>query len=233
MELQRGESHLLETAVNEYGNDEQGIGVFSYEGFFLLPSPSISIIKEKLGSAKIIIFIRQQAHAINSLLNQCAKAHRVSFKKTEQFKKDALSYNPEFDYDAILSRWAAVFGDENVVPLLYDKRKDAVRQFCEEVDRSLLDEYIPTKKNLNPALSLSGYEKFLSEKSRVSDDSCLIELVNKLHSNSAAEMLDTRFVEAPSLFSEESRRLIMENYHLSNESVRKRWFPECPCLFNE
>ena len=104
----------LDAAVAAHPSQGEEIGVFSYEGIYVLPPRGIQIIREKLGTPQIILFIRRQDHAINSYLNQLAKAHRVSFDQVKEFERNAVNYNPEFDYHEIISRWTAAFGVEAV-----------------------------------------------------------------------------------------------------------------------
>lgn len=220
----------LDAAVAAHALRGDGIGVFSSEGLYELPPRSIRIIREKLGETQIVMFIRRQDLAMNSLLNQYAKAHRVSFNEVKNFERNIAEYNPHFDYWRILSRWTDVFGMDAITPIIADKGTDAVRLFCGAIGV----EFPGNSENLsnpNPALSRSAYDAFLSAKAAVADTSELPALVNRLHCDFASEMVDTFREEGPRLLDEEVGRRIMQNYATSNECVRRHWFPDRSRLF--
>jgi hypothetical protein len=208
----------------------QNIGVFSYEELHELPPPGIRIIREKLGQSQIVILIRRQDLAVNSLLNQYVKAHRVSFGQVMDFKLALVQYDRKFDYQATLSRWAHVFGAEAITPIVYDKHTDVVRQFCDATGIGFTHT-VETLPNPNPALSRRAYNAFLSAKADVSDTSELPKLVNHLRCALASELIDTRSEEGPLLLGDDERRRILSFYEASNERVRSEWFPSRSSLF--
>jgi hypothetical protein len=228
--LREEDGSELEAAVAAHDSHGDGIGVFSGEGLHALPPRSIRLIREKLGDTRIIMFIRRQDLAMNSLLNQYAKAHRVTFDVVKNFERSITKYNPYFDYWRILSLWADVFGKEAVTTITADKGKDAVRLFCDAIgiERAQTAENLP---NPNPALSRKGYDAFLSAKAAVVDASELPTLVDRLQCDLASEMLDTFHGEGPGLLDDEVSRRIMQNYVTSNEYVRSHWFPDRSRLF--
>lgn len=220
----------LDAALSANDPQDWDIGVFSYEAFHDLPPLSVRIIFEKLGAAQIVLFIRQQDHAMNSLLNQYAKAHRVSLNEIAEFQRSLTEYNPNFDYQAIISKWSDVFGKKAITPVIYDKRADAVRLFCGAIGVQIPATY-ETMANPNPALTRTAYDAFLSAKALVSEASELPALVNRLHRDFAGEMIDTLHEAGPLLFDARVRRQIMRNYESSNEWVRAQWFPSRSTLF--
>ena len=228
--LRNNHGHDLDAALS--ANDPQAwdIGVFSYELFHDLPPRSVRIIFEKLGAAQIVLFIRRQDDAMNSALNQYAKAHRVSFDEIAKFERSLTEYNPSFDYQAIISKWSDVFGKKAITPVVYDKRADTVRLFCDAIGVQIPATY-KTMANSNPALTRTAYDAFLSAKASVSDLSELPALVNRLHRDFADEMVDTFREAGPLLFEDRVRREIMRNYESSNEWVRAQWFPSRSALF--
>jgi hypothetical protein len=228
--LREGDGSELDAAVAAYPSHGDSIGVFSGEGLHRLPLRSIRLIREKLGKMQIIMFIRRQDTAMNSLLNQYAKAHRVTFDEVKKFERKITDYNPDFDYAKILSRWVDVFGIEAVTAIVADKGTDSVRLFCDAIGVKGAQ----TSKNLpnpNPALSRRAYEAFLSAKAAVPDPTKLPALVDRLRCDLASEMLDTFRVEGPRLLDGDLSSKIMENYATSNEYVRRHWFPDRSSLF--
>jgi hypothetical protein len=230
--LRDGDGSGLQAAVAAYASQSDSIGVFSGEDFHTLPPRSIRLIREKLGKTQIIMFIRRQDLAMNSLLNQYAKAHRVTFDAVKHFERNITDYNPHFDYWRILSLWVDVFGMEAVTTIIADKGTDAVRLFCNAIGI----ECAQTAENLpnpNPALSRKAYDAFLSAKAAVVDPSELPALVNRLHCDLASEMLDTFRGEGPRLLDDDLSSKIMQNYATSNEYVRRHWFPDRSRLFED
>ena len=213
-------------------NDPQDwdIGVFSCEGFHYLPPRGIRMIFEKLGAAQIVLFMRQQDEVMNSLLNQHAKAHRICFDETAEFERNLTNYDPNFDYQAIISKWADVFGKKAITPVIYNKRTDSVRVFCDAIGVQIPATYEPMA-NPNRALTRSAYDAFLSAKASVSELSKLPALVKRLRADFADQMIDTLREAGPLLFDERVRREILHNYESSNEWVRARWFPSRSTLF--
>ena len=220
----------IDAALSANNPRDWDIGVFSCESFHDLAPRSVRTIYEKLGDAQIVLFIRQQDEAMNSLLNQYAKAHRVSFDEIAQFERSLTEYNPNFDYQAIISKWADVFGKEAITPIVYDKRVDVVRLFCDAIGVKIPPTY-ETMANSNKALTRSAYDAFLSAKASVSDLSELPPLVDRLHREFRHEMIDTFREASPLLFDDQVHRAIMRNYKASNEWVRTQWFPTRSTLF--
>jgi hypothetical protein len=93
----------LDAAVAAHASGGDRTGVFSSEGLHELPLRSVRLICEKLDETQIIMFIRRQDLATNSLLNQYAKAHRVPFVAVSDFERNITNYNLHFDYWEILS----------------------------------------------------------------------------------------------------------------------------------
>ncbi len=134
---------------------------FSFEALHELSLNRIQLIAEKLGTAQIVLFIRNQVDAINSSLNQYAKAHRITYSTAIHVERHVAQYNRDFDYQAIIGKWVDVFGRNMMTPVIYDKRDDAVRQFCEAIGVNVPATYRPAL-NPNRALTRSAYDAFLS-----------------------------------------------------------------------
>ena len=220
----------LDAALSANDPQDWDVGVFSYERFHNLPPRSIRMIFEKLGAAQIVLFMRRQDDAMNSLLNQYAKAHRVCLDEIIEFERHLTDYDSNFDYQAIISNWSDVFGKKAITPVIYDKRTDSVRLFCDAIGVQIPATY-ESMANPNPALSRSAYDAFLSAKASVSELSKLPVLVKRLHADFADQMIDTFREAGPLLFDERVRREILHNYESSNEWVRARWFPSRSTLF--
>jgi hypothetical protein len=220
----------LDAALSATDPRDWDIGVFSCEGFHYLRPRSVRMMFEKLGVAQIVLFMRQQDEVMNSLLNQHAKAHRVCFDEIAEFERNLTNYDPNFDYQAIISKWSEVFGKKAITPVIYDKRTDSVRLFCDAIGVQIPATYEPMA-NPNPALTRSAYDAFLSAKASVFDLSKLPALVNRLRAEFADQMIDTFREASPLLFDDRVRCEILRNYESSNEWVRAQWFPSRSTLF--
>jgi hypothetical protein len=228
--LRDGTAPDLDAAVSQTVPQDWDIVVFSCEAFHELSPKSVRIIRDKLGDAQIVLFIRNQADALNSLLNQYAKAHRVTFDDVVDFARNLTEYNPRFDYQATIVKWAEVFGMQAITPIIYDKRIDAVQLFCDAIGVTIPATY-EIGSNPNRALTTSAYREFLSAKAAVSDSAELPALVERLHRDFRDEMIDTFRETGPLLFDAQARLRITGNYDASNEWVRARWFPSRTTLF--
>jgi hypothetical protein len=229
--LREGNGSDLQAAVSETNSKDWDIGVFSSEDFYRLPPRSVEIIQETLGDAQIILFLRSQPDLINSLLNQFAKAHRVSADECTIFERELRKYDPEFDYRAVISKWSDVFGCQAITPIIYKKGGgDSVRLFCDAIGVAVPTTY-QFVANSNPALSKSAYDAFLAAKSSV-PLADLPVIVDRLHRDFSDQMIDTFRDPGPMLFDERTRQEIVRNYATSNEWVRAQWFPSRPVLFD-
>jgi hypothetical protein len=227
--LLEGNASHLQAAVLEINVKDWDIGVFSSEDLYQLPPKSIRIIHEILGDAQIVLFIRSQPDLINSLLNQFAKAHRVSADEVAAFERRLGKYDPEFDYRAIISKWSNVFGLQAITPLIYEKGMDSVQLFCRAIGVSVPSTY-RRSINSNPALSKSAYDAFVAAKSWISGSE-LPKIVEQLHRDFSNQMIDTFQEPGPMLYDERTRQEIIRAYEPSNEWVRAQWFPFRSVLF--
>lgn len=227
--LLEGNASHLRAAVSETNPTDSDIGVFSSEDFYQLPSKSVQLTHEILGNAQIVLFIRSQPDLINSLLNQFAKAHRVSADEVATFERKLGKYDPEFDYRAVISKWSDMFGRDAITPLIYEKGVDSVRLFCHAIGVAVPSTYQRTI-NPNPALSKSAYEAFVVAKSRISVSE-LPKAVERLHRHFSNQMIDTFQEPGPMLYDERTRQEIIRAYEPSNEWVRAQWFPSRSVLF--
>ena len=227
--LSEGNGSDLKAAVSETSTKDWDIALFSSEDFYRLPSQSVRLMHEILGNAQIILFIRSQPDLINSLLNQFAKAHRVSADEVAAFERALGEYDPEFDYRAVISKWSDVFGRQAVTPLIYEKGVDSVRLLCDAMGVAVPTAYQRTL-NSNPALSKGAYDAFVAAKSSVSVSELPV-IVERLHRDFSNQTIDTFREPGPMLFDERTRQDIIRAYATSNEWVRAQWFPSRSVLF--
>ena len=96
-ELLAGNTSALAAAVSEATSQSARLTFLSYEGLCDLPTPGIRDLQQKVGSAKIVLFLRRQDQIVNSFYNQLIKAHRSTIEDIERFEQQLGSYLQTFD----------------------------------------------------------------------------------------------------------------------------------------
>ena len=136
-----------------------------------------------------------------------------------------------YDYETMLNRWAAVFGEAAIKPQIFERppggRFDAVEHFLDLCGLKLT---IPAKKTANEALSLPAQLVLVEFARRISG------------SNKPSNVNSHRWrvlVEAASTLPGPSWRptaqeaqAFVGRYARNLEAVRRRWFPERDSLFS-
>lgn len=167
---------------------------------------------------------------MNSMLNQMVMAHRTNHWWIEEFESKIADYDPLLDYRAILSNWAQSFGENELLPLIYNKQEDIAVRFGSAVGIAVKPSDGPVP-NPNPALDATSYRVLRELKRDVSDED-LSALVQRAHEEMSRCFIDTFRDEGIRLVDDRICAAINANYSESNEWVRKRWFPERTTLFD-
>ena len=229
--LQNGHYELLKSVVDEGNKSGADVGILSYEGLHMLESQHIQEMMNILGGGKIVLFIRRQDQFVNSMYNQLIKAHRVTYSRIMQFQASLLEYNSDYNYLSTIQKWGAVFGQKNILPIIYDKQACSIRQFLDRVHLSAdFSGYKPS--NPNPALDAASLSLFLEIKQQCINVDALPRLMTVAH-----QLLRERFVDTYSsgeeqyLFSMREREQIYRHYLEANEQLRALFFPEQNALF--
>lgn len=230
-ELVNGQSELLQAAIQEGIESLADLAILSCEGLYTLTEPKIEKFHMLLGTARIILFIRRQDQLANSMYNQHFKAHRVGYDRIVDFESSILDYNPDYDHMKTLQKWGAVFGNENLLPIIYDKGKNSIEQFLHSIGLSAdFNNY--EFQNPNPALDSKALSIFRAVKQQNTDSACLPDLINAAHSILFNHFVDTYSNrEEHYLFSMAEREAIYRHYRDSNEQVRRLFFSDRECLF--
>ena len=214
---------------------EKDLLVFSYEKFYILDRPQISLLADCLPDAhaiQVVIFLRRQDEHTESLCNQYYRAARTSFEEVEAFESELTIFKPIHDYATVIRNWQSVVGEESVIPVIYDKKKSSVPSFFDAAG-------VP--------VDLADYPLFYSNPAIDSYGASVLRWVKKLAGpgdDMAALMevgqaaLKEHFVTPESahpvtLLSASQRREIMDGCAATNEWVRARFFPDQPALFDE
>jgi hypothetical protein len=229
-ELLAGDTSALRAAVSEAEQQAVDLAILSYERMFDLPPAAIRNLRQNLGSAQIVLFVRRQDQVINSYYNQLIKAHRTTIEDIELFEAEIGSYQPYFDYRAIIKKWSNTFGRDNMTVIIYDKSQSSVRKFF---DRLVLpvnyDGYRPVSRNL--ALDAQAISILRHIKTLVRDKSILPIVVEAAHEALANRLIDTYTTGEYYLIDEPTRRCIVTEYEQCNQWVRERYFDRLPRLF--
>jgi hypothetical protein len=230
--LFNGQTHLLEAAIQEGMESSADLGILSYEGLYSLTEPQIELLHKSLGTARILLFIRRQDQLTNSRYNQLFKSHLRSYQDIVEFESSMLDYRADFDHMKTLQKWGAVFGMGNLLPIIYDKSKNAIEQFLDSVGLSAdFDNY--QFRNPNPAIDPEGLSILRAVKQQNTDPSALPNLIDAAHSILARHFVDTYAMgEEQYLFSLSEREAIYCHYVDSNEQLRQLFFSDRDCLFS-
>lgn len=232
-ELIAGKNAMLKMAAEEATKSSAELNVISYEGLNVLSVPQIISIQKVIGPATIVLFIRRQDQFVNSYYNQLIKAHRVDIDYIEKFEESINDYNIDYDHMQTIRRWAEVFGEKNIIPIIYNKQISSVKQFLNHIGISEdFNDCENGDNNPNPALNLEAmkilkYVKKINRHTQVQ----LPQLVNAAHKILRESFVDTYRIGDQYLLPFYQRNLIFSHYKESNEEVRRCFFPDMPYLF--
>ena len=229
--LVAGRTDLLAAARKEALLAQADYAVLSYEGFYQLRPESIALIKDTLGPARVLLFIRRQDSHANSWYNQLIKAHRVPIAAIDEFERNVARYRPVLDHSVTIEKWSAVFGTDAIQPVVYDKSRSSVDVLLETLQIRSPAGKRPSR-NPNGALTPAQAATLRGIKELVGDSPRLAEIVEVFHQEHSAAFMDTYAGSTAYLLGPSVRTAIMENYAHSNEMVRGRHFPRREALFD-
>ena len=228
--VENGRTDLLASARQEGWSSRADYAVLSYEGFYQLRAESIRLIRDTLGEALILLFIRRQDAHANSWYNQLIKAHRVPISAIEDFERSATSYDPTLDHWATIEKWTSAFGRDAVYVVIYDKTQSSVHALL-EVLRAPLPLIRPALGNSNPALTPDLAAMLRGIKELLGNSPDLAQIVDTFQRQYWSTFVDTYAGDTVYLLGPATCRAIMSHYASSNERVRRYWFPRRDTLF--
>lgn len=197
--------------------------IVSSETFSLIRD--VRPIRQALGDIRptIICYLRRQDNFIQSFYNQAVK--------NEAEYRSIAAYEPPttLDYDALLDRWAVVFGRENVKVRPYEKdafkNGDLVTDFLSLVGLDLTPDLKVLAKDTNPRLPGEALEYMRLLNSLVRDrkkcrkiKTLLIDHAAALAGDTAASLFVDHFLLPP-----EQRQKILSRYADSNQRVARNY----------
>lgn len=127
--------------------------VISSEGFDNLEQPGIEKLKEQLPSddIKIILYLRSYLGLLKSMYFESLKKNLFS----GSFKDYFILKCSRINYNSLVERWSAIFGEENIILRLYDEiisNTGLIKDFCGiiDFDYSLVPDKTEIRKNITP-----------------------------------------------------------------------------------
>jgi hypothetical protein len=227
--LEIGDGQKLDDAQEELKNSGKDLGILSCEAFSLLSTSAIELIVRKISNPKIVVFLRRQDDFCNSWINQLVKAHRTAFSDVRAFESSLREYSQQLDFRLLIQNWARIFGEENIIPIIYKKHKDTVKSFLDSL--GLSGPSASPNLNTNPALTVTGYHYLRSIKAHSFDAGELFARVDSAHRERPDLFIDSAIGLSPRLLDIDTEQIIMKHYADSNEWVRARYFPHQSSLF--
>jgi len=180
----------------------------------------------------VFCYLRRQDRMAVSLYSQVLKA---GFTPDAFFPLDVSSQSRDFqlyfDFQALLSRWAQAFGEENVFPRIFSHdaliNSDVLDDFLQVTGVGFAGERDPVKKNLSLSEEAMATLLWLNRRmvtaSPTSAKVLRKEIVSYLEDNLVGEVGRPEAAEA---------KVFCNAFTRGNEAVAKRWFGRAT-LFDE
>ncbi len=175
----------------------------------------------------VICYLRRQDHLAMSRYSESLRAGHVFKSPLPQLAENRHDQLPPYyDFVALLDRWAAAFGEENVQPQIYCKEKlldgNAIHDFLEVTGLQLDDPNKASADNANVALSAEAQTVLLGVNRKISESSAREanlglrgKLVDYLQVNAPGGSLQPTSAEAEKFY---------KVFEPSNNLIAERWF---------
>ena len=189
-------------------------------------------LADRFASMRIVVYLRRQDLHAASLFAQRLRVGRTEPPDLTSFADEMA---PVHDYDALLSRWAEVFGEASIMPRLYARDclpgGDVVRDFLEVcglgAEWAAQHSVLQTNRSMN-----------------IEGQTLLLALGRWLQQQPASTQVDTtEWAELATVVTRCCRgrgwrphraeaAAYLAHFADTNEAVRRRWFPERATLFD-
>jgi hypothetical protein len=183
-------------------------------------------------SMRIVAYLRRQDNFFASFYTQTLRLGVIEPPDVTALLKQYEGY----DYAEILTRWARVFGEDAIVPRLFergpDRKFDVLEDFASVCGFTVPDTSRARSKDANPAISLAAQHALLLLGAKLQD------LLGSQRVNGNAwhricyNVTGVAAGQGWQPTREEARGLVA-HFAASNEAVRARWFKDRPSLFND
>lgn len=228
---------LYKNLLKEIQNSKQDNIILSTEAFYLIstdyflgdeaPIRLFDFLNKKKFNIKIIGFIRRQDEYLETQYNQHIKTHNF----WNLYSKDIFCFYNEkkelFNFNKIINRWSEVFGKENIILKVYNKKSDSVLDFLKILKIKNVTNY-NTNNDINPKLSFKALDfmqkanKFNIDKSTAKKNYLLVDLIENSIKETTVNYNLLNFEESESIMND----FFDENLELSNRFLNGdiSWF---------
>jgi hypothetical protein len=210
--------------------------IFSEERLSMLRAQDeIAALKEFLepyfDSFKVVVYLRRQDSYLASRYSELLRIGVLDGPDNEIATPERLSH---YDYQALIARWAAVFGEDAIIPRLYErgasKAFDSVDDFLSVCGISLHVPADDPARLRNASMSYAGQQLMLRMADLVQKETG----ETKLRGGVWFEISSAVSSAMPGqgwLPTRDEAALFMKRFEAGNEAVRKRYFPDRASLF--
>ena len=183
-------------------------------------------------SIHVVAYLRRQDNFFASFYTQSLRMGVIKPPDVEQLLQQYQGY----DYAEVLGRWAGVFGQDAIVPRIFertpDRKFDVLEDFAEVCGIVMPAVSKGRGKDANPAISLAGQQALMLLGAKLQDMTGRKRLTSNIWHRICYVMTDIAAGRGWQPTQDEARSLVA-HFAASNEAVRARWFSDRPSLFNE
>ena len=190
------------------------------------------ILAPHFSKMTVVIYLRRQDSHYASMYAQMLRMGNLH--QPDMAAVRTISFNSDYDYMELLSRWTRIFGEDAVMPRLFERTSsapfDVVDDFLHlcRVQLSLPPD--DEKRSRNPSMSLVG-QSVLLKVGEVLERRTGTKHIDGFLWNKVAEAVTSASAGQGWQPTQEEARSFLARFEESNEAVRKRWFPERESLF--
>lgn len=181
---------------------------------------------------EICYYIREQAAKVTSAYSTKIKSGgTLSF---DEYFLEAESRR-DIDYNHVLEKWEAVFGQENIHLRIFDRREfrggDLLKDFLYQLHGDDIDGLNTELNTQNTSLSATGITlaRWVNEHIPMFNPNKGVSKLNR----TLIELISKYIKGQPVRLTDKQRQNVVKRYEVSNELVRQRYFPERKRLFNQ
>ena len=181
---------------------------------------------------KVVVYLRRQDAHLISLYTQMLRAGAVCAPHEFEIRARPMH---EIDYAELLNRWAGAFGNENILPRIFqrgaNKPFNVVTDFFECCGISI-DDGAAAMGQSNPSVELPGQQLLADLGNMIQSRTGTKSVASPAWRRLTAAVTSAR----PGPGWKPKRAVAQEfyeQYRESNETVRREWFPDRVTLFDE
>ncbi len=194
-----------------------------------------NLLSSIFNEIKIVVYLRRQDSLLSSKYSTDLR-QRGEVREINEYIK-GMCHLSLLRYDVMLDRWASLFGEEAIVPRIWDRselhRGDVVADFMLQIGVADLSSYeISTPSNVGLSAEMQELLRRVN----------LEQAKNRNESPSRVDQLPMIIDHLPDNYisvtgigqrpTQDTALYVLERFGDSNENVRKRWFPERQELFS-